>query len=187
MGEQTAEEQEIKEQATKEQAADGVKAGGIEDANKEAGQTSPLGADQTNLINAEIMEKLQRALAEFDNFRKRTMKEKASMYDDGIRDAVEKLLSVADNFERALLSADDKDGSFYKGVDMIYRQLIAAFEAIGVETLPGEGEPFDPNMHNAVVHVEDEAFGENIVAAVLQKGYKYKDKVIRHAAVKVAN
>ncbi|MDR1067526.1 MAG: nucleotide exchange factor GrpE [Clostridiales bacterium] len=137
--------------------------------------------------NAELLDKLQRSLAEFDNFRKRTIKEKASMYDDGVRDVVEKLLPTADSFERALAAADDKESGFYKGVEMIYRQLISAFDAIGVEAIRCSGEPFDPNAHNAVAHIEDESLGENVVAEELQKGYKYKDKIIRYAAVKVAN
>lgn len=135
----------------------------------------------------ELLDRLQRTMAEFDNFRKRTAKEKASMYSDGVRDAIEKLLPVIDNFERAMEAAPDQQGSFYTGVEMIYRQLTAALDEIGVEVLPGAGEAFDLNIHHAVAHVDDPAYGENIVIEELQKGYKYKDRVIRHVMVKVAN
>jgi molecular chaperone GrpE len=126
-------------------------------------------------------------MAEFDNFRKRTVKEKASIYDDGVKDTIEKLLPVVDNFERALAAAEDKETSLYKGIEMIFRQLSDIFKRLSVEPVPGAGEPFDPNVHHAVAHIEDENLGENIVAEELQKGYKYKDKVLRPSMVKVAN
>ncbi len=132
-------------------------------------------------------DKWQRALADYDNFRKRTIKEKASMYDDGVRNTVEKLLPSIDNFERALNASTNKADSFYKGVEMIYRQMLLALDDIGVEAIEAAGEKFDPALHHAVAHVEDQQYGENEVIDVLQKGYKYKEKVIRPCMVRVAN
>lgn len=138
---------------------------------------------------AEYLDRYQRTLAEFDNFRKRTIKEKASMYDDGMSDAVEKLLPIIDNFERAVnsVSEEDKQTALFKGLEMVYKQFCDVLSTLSVEEIEAEGKPFDPNFHNAVMHIEDENFGENEIAAVLQKGYKYKDKVIRPSMVQVAN
>lgn len=135
----------------------------------------------------EYLDKYQRTMADFDNFRKRTIKEKASMYDDGVKDTVEKFLPVIDNFERALASSQNKDDSFYKGVEMILRQLTGLLDYIGVEPIAAVGEKFDPNIHNAVAHVQDEAYSENEIIDELQKGYMYKDKVVRVSMVRVAN
>ena len=139
---------------------------------------------------AEAQDRFQRTLAEFDNFRKRTMKEKASMYDDGVRDTIEKLLPIFDNLERAISSVDGKvseDDPLLKGVKLTERQLKEILAAMGVEEIKALGEKFDPNVHAAVAHVDDEAYGENEVILDMLKGYKYKDKVIRHSMVKVAN
>ena len=132
-------------------------------------------------------DKYLRQVAEFDNFRKRTTAEKASMYSNGVRDTVEKLLPIIDNFERAVDSTEDKDDALYKGVEMILKQLKDMLKDIGVEEIPAEGEPFDPNLHNAVMHIDDEKCDTNVVVEVFQKGYKMGDKVIRHSMVKVAN
>ena len=138
---------------------------------------------------AEYLDKLQRTLADFDNFRKRTIKEKTSMYDDGVRETIEKLLPVIDNFERAVASAaqDNKNDSFYKGVSLIQRQLAGYLDDIGVEPAEEVGEKFDPLRHFAVAHAEDTQYEPGNIAEVLQKGYIYKDKVIRASMVKVAN
>ncbi len=136
---------------------------------------------------AELTDRLQRTMAEFDNFRKRTVKEKSAMFDMGVKDTIEKFLPVIDNFERAIQYADVKEGSFYKGVEMILRQLESALDFIGVEVIDACGKTFDPNIHNAVAHVEDESLGENEVVEVLQKGYRYKGTLIRPSMVKVAN
>ena len=139
---------------------------------------------------AEAQDRFQRTLAEFDNFRKRTMKEKASMYDDGVRDTIEKLLPIFDNLERAISPVDGKvseDDPLLKGVKLTERQLKEILAAMGVEEIKALGEKFDPNVHAAVAHVDDEAYGENEVILDMLKGYKYKDKVIRHSMVKVAN
>ncbi|NLK36777.1 MAG: nucleotide exchange factor GrpE [Epulopiscium sp.] len=140
--------------------------------------------------SADYLDKYQRCLAEFDNFRKRTSKEKASMYDDGIRSAVEKLLPVIDNFERALSAPGEintEEDSFYKGIQMIMKQLQEILVSMGVEEIKALGEKFDPNLHAAVAHEDNDAYSENEVIEELRKGYKYKDKVIRHSMVKVAN
>lgn len=135
----------------------------------------------------EAQDKWLRQLAEFENFRKRTNQEKMGMYNNGVRDTVEKFLPVVDNFERAVAATEDKESSTYKGIEMILKQLLDVMKAIGVEEIPAEGEPFDPNVHSAVMHIEDEGCDENVVVEVFQKGYKHGDKVIRPAMVKVAN
>ena len=137
---------------------------------------------------AELNDKYLRVLAEFDNFRKRTAKEKASMYDDGVVDAVTMFLPVIDNLQRALESVgNNTDNPLYMGVDMIHKQLIKTLNELGAEEISAVGEPFDPNHHYAVAHAEDSSYSENTVTEELQKGYKYKDKVLRHSMVKVAN
>lgn len=145
--------------------------------------------EKAEASSKDYLDKLQRNMAEFDNFRKRTNIEKASMYENGTRDTVEKFLPILDNFERAIssMSDEDKKNSMFKGIEMIFNQVIEFFENMGVEELAGVGETFDPNIHNAVLHIDDDSFGENVVAEVMQKGYKYKDKVIRPSMVKVAN
>jgi len=136
----------------------------------------------------EAQDKYHRVLAEFDNFRKRTTKEMFARHDDGIRTACEKLLPIVDNFERALNAQENKEDPFYQGITMIARQLNATLEELGVEPIPIEKEtPFDPNLHNAVAHIQDESHGQNVIIDELQKGYMHKDKVIRHSMVRVAN
>ena len=128
-----------------------------------------------------------RMLAEYDNYRKRTQKEKESMFSDGISKVVSAILPVIDNFERALIS-DSSDEEFKNGVDMIYKQLVTTLEGLGVRELECQGKVFDPTMHNAIMHIDDEQYGENEIVEVFQKGYIYKDEtVLRHAVVKVAN
>lgn len=139
---------------------------------------------------AENFDKYQRCLAEFDNFRKRTAREKATMYDDGVRDTVEKLLIVVDNLERAVAAQDgkaDENDGFFKGVEMTLKQFQEVLYGLGVEEIKALGEQFDPNLHAAVAHEDDENYGENEIILEMLKGYKYKDKVIRHSMVKVAN
>ncbi|MBR1443058.1 MAG: nucleotide exchange factor GrpE [Firmicutes bacterium] len=132
-------------------------------------------------------DKYLRLFAEFDNFRKRTSSEKAGMYDNGVRDTIERFLPVIDNLERALSANVNEEDPMYKGVAMIMKQITELFESMKVIEISEIGVPFDPNIHNAVMHVEDESFDENSVAEVLQKGYSYHDKVIRPAMVKAAN
>ena len=134
----------------------------------------------------ELTDRLKRNMAEFDNFRKRTEKEKASMYIIGAREIVEKILPVVDNFERGLAQAPEED-AFAEGIRMIYKQLMTTLEELGVKPIEAVGKEFNPDFHNAVMHVEDEETGENIVVEEFQKGYTYKDFVVRHSMVKVAN
>ena len=138
---------------------------------------------------AELTDKEKRQLAEFENFRNRTEKEKSQMYMVGARDVIEKLLPVVDNFERGLKSIpeDQKDGPVASGMEMIYKQLITVLTDLGVTPIEAVGQEFDPNFHNAVMHAEDEELGENTVSEEFQKGYKYKDAVLRHSMVKVVN
>ena len=138
---------------------------------------------------ADLTDKLTRQMAEFDNFRKRTEKEKASMYEIGARDVIEKILPVVDNFERGLqsVSEEQKADPFVDGMDKIYKHLLTTLEGIGVTTIESVGAEFNPDLHNAVMHVEDEEVGENIIVEEFQKGYKYRDTVVRYSMVKVAN
>ena len=137
----------------------------------------------------ELTDRLKRSMAEFDNFRKRTDKEKSVMYEIGAKDVIEKILPVVDNFERGLSAIpDDAKGTpFADGMEKIYKQLIKTLDDLGVKPIEAVGKEFDPSFHNAVMHVEDESLGENIVAAELQKGYMYRETVIRHSMVQVAN
>jgi len=143
--------------------------------------------DELNAQNAELLDKLQRSLAEFDNFRKRTIKEKSEMFDIGAMSIVTKILPVVDNFERALNSLTNKEDNMYKGILMIYKQLEEALDSSEVKAIACMGEKFDPNLHNAVAHEKIEGAEENVIVEELQKGYRFKDKVIRPSMVKVAN
>ena len=137
----------------------------------------------------DLTDRLRRQMAEFENFRKRTEKEKSQMFDMGAKTIVEKVLPVIDNFERGLAAVpeDKKEDAFVVGMDKIYKQFLTTLEEVGVKPIEAVGQEFDPNFHNAVMHVEDEELGENIVAEELQKGYMYRDAVVRHSMVKVAN
>ena len=137
----------------------------------------------------ELTDKLTRQMAEFDNFRKRTEKEKSQMYEVGAKDIIEKILPVVDNFERGLdaVKEEEKEDPFVQGMEKVYKHLVTTLEGIEVKPIEAVGQPFDPNFHNAAMHVEDENFGENIVAEEFQKGYTYRDSVVRHSMVKVAN
>ena len=137
----------------------------------------------------ELTDKVKRQMAEFDNFRKRTEKEKSQMFETGAKSIIEKILPVVDNFERGLaaIPEEEKGSAFAEGMEKIYKQLMTTLEEIGVTVIEAAGAEFDPNLHNAVMHVEDEELGENIVAEEFQKGYKYHDSVVRHSMVKVAN
>ena len=137
----------------------------------------------------EFNDRLRRNLAEFDNYRKRTDKEKSAMFEMGAKDIVERILPVIDNFERGLatIPEEEKGSAFANGMEMIYKQLLKNLEDAGVKPIEAVGKPFDPNFHNAVMHIEDENLGENVVAQELQKGYMYRDSVIRYSMVQVAN
>ncbi len=128
-------------------------------------------------------------MAEFDNFRKRTEKEKSQMYEIGAKDIIDKILPVVDNFERGLgaVKEGEKEDPFIQGMEKVYKQLMTTLESVEVKPIEAVGKEFNPDFHNAVMHVEDENFGENIIAEEFQKGYMYRDSVVRHSMVKVAN
>lgn len=192
---EAADQEEIREEAETEEAAE-------EPVNPEAEeeQASGLGEkkgffrkkekkDKKDEQIAELTDKVKRQLAEFENFRNRTEKEKSQMYTIGARDVVEKILPVVDNFERGLKSIpeEEKESPVASGMEMIYKQLMTVLTDLGVTPIEAVGQEFDPNLHNAVMHVENEDLGENIIAEEFQKGYKYKDAVLRHSMVSVAN
>lgn len=137
----------------------------------------------------ELTDKLKRQMAEFENFRKRTEKEKSQMYDLGAKSMIERVLPVIDNFERGLIAVpeDQKEDAFVDGMNKIYKQMMTTLEEAGVKPIEAVGAEFNPDFHNAVMHIEDESLGENIIAEELQKGYMYHDNVVRHSMVKVAN
>ena len=137
----------------------------------------------------ELTDRVTRQMAEFDNFRKRTEKEKSVMYEIGAKSVVEKLLPIVDNFERGFMAVEEKDreDAFVVGMQMIYKQVLTMFEEIGVKPIEAVGKEFDHDLHNAEMHVEDESVGENIIVEEFQKGYTYRDAVIRYSMVKVAN
>lgn len=137
----------------------------------------------------QLNDRLIRQMAEFDNFRKRTEKEKSTMFEVGAKDIIERILPVVDNFERGLgaVGEEEKDSAFVQGIEKIYKQLMTVLDEAGVKPIEAVGKEFDPNFHNAVMHAEDEELGENIVAEEFQKGYMYRESVVRHSMVKVVN
>jgi molecular chaperone GrpE len=177
--EETVENTEVKEENTTEETVETV------EENKESTMEEKL--EEAQKQAKDNLDKYIRQLAEFENFRKRSNSEKTAMYSNGVRDTVEKLLPVIDNFERAVEAADDKEDPMYKGVEMILKQFMEILENLGVKEIPSKGEPFDPNVHSAVMHIDDESCDENVVVEVFQKGYTLGDKVIRPSMVKVAN
>ena len=189
-------------QSAEERAAMGAAAAAAEleaeDKAKETAETAS-GAEtaedeQNSAAQAEIEalnDRLKRTLAEFENFRKRSEREKAQMFDLGAKSVLEKFLPVIDNFERSVAQVPESEDSgikaYAEGMDMIYRQLLKNLKEAGVEAIDAKVKPFDPAYHNAVMHEDNEALGENVVSEELQKGYLYKDSVLRHSMVKVAN
>jgi len=145
--------------------------------------------DKKDLKIEELNDRLIRTMAEFDNFRKRSDKEKAQMFEIGARDIIEKVLPVIDNFERGLgaITEEEKEGAFAQGIEKIYKQLLTSLTDAGLKPIEAVGNSFDPNFHNAVMHAEDPEQGENLVAEEFQKGYLYRDTVVRHSMVKVVN
>ena len=174
----TAEEAQTSQETQEEQEASGEKKGFFKKKK-----------DPRDEKIEELTDRVKRQMAEFDNFRKRTDKEKSTMYEMGARDMIEKILPIVDNFERGLATIPDeaKGSPFAEGMEKIYKQFTKTLEEAGVKTIEAVGKEFDPNFHNAVMHVEDENFGENVVAEELLKGYTYRDSVVRHSMVKVAN
>ena len=182
------EEPVVETEETPEEAA--AKAAAMEAEVEEAfGDENIEKADKKDIAIADLTDRLKRSMAEFDNFRKRSEKEKATMFDMGARSVAEKLLPIVDNFERAMTAtpAEGEGRAFADGIAMIYNQMTKTLEDLGVKPIDCVGQAFDPNFHNAVMHIEDESLGENVVAEELLKGYMYKDSVLRHSMVKVAN
>lgn len=145
--------------------------------------------DEKDILIEELTDKYKRTFAEFDNFRKRSEKERAAMFEVGAKSIVEKILPIVDSFERGLatLSDEEKESPFADGMDKVYKQMVKALEEAGVTPIDAVGKEFDPNFHNAVMHGEDENLGENIIAEEFQKGYMYRDTVVRYSMVKVVN
>lgn len=188
--EETVEEvtEEKVEEATKEAAEESTEKKSKKDKKKSV-RALELELDKAQEKVADLTDRYQRLMAEFENARKRTEKEKKQNYDIGAKEVLSKLLPVVDNFERGFdtLSEEEKEGAFAQGFIKIYQQMMDAFKEIGVTAMEAEGKEFNPDFHNAVMHVEDEELGENVVAQEFQKGYMYKDMVLRHSMVKVAN
>lgn len=164
-----------------------VQAEDASDAEEQA--DSKKTADPKDAVIADLQDRVKRQMAEFDNFRKRTDKEKSAMFEMGASDVIKKLLPVVDNFERGFKSItdDEKETPFAKGMDMVYKQMIKMLEDLEVKPIEAVGLEFNPDFHNAVMHVEDESAGEGIIVEEFEKGYTYRDTVIRHSMVKVAN
>ena len=156
---------------------------------KGAAEKAEAAAAEQEAKIKEANDKYARLFAEFDNYRKRSEKEKSQRYDFGVKDTIDKILPVLDNFERGLaaVTEEQKSDSFVQGMEMIYKQLLKVLEDIGVKPIEAVGKEFNPDFHNAVMHVDDPEVGENIVVEEFQKGYIYKDHVVRYSMVKVAN
>ena len=187
VAEETVEE-EADSEASEEEALEETAEEGSEKGAKGLFKRKPKKDKKDEQIE-ELKDKLTRQMAEFDNFRKRTEKEKSAMYEIGAKDIIEKILPVVDNFERGLgaVTEEQKEDSFVSGMEMIYKQIMTTLDSVGVKAIEAVGNEFDPDFHNAVMHVEDEEVGENIVVEEFQKGYTYRDTVVRRSMVKVAN
>lgn len=182
------EEQEVKAEDLEEENVDAETAEQEEAVEEETSETVEEPAKEDKKAQ-ELNDKLMRTIAEFDNFRKRSEKEKSAMFEIGAKSIIEKILPVLDNFERGLdsISEEEKGSAFAQGIEQIYKQFVKVLDEAGVKAIEAVGNEFDPNFHNAVMHVEDDSLGENIVAEEFQKGYMYKESVVRHSMVKVAN
>ena len=179
-----AEEKDVKEEKAKDTEQKAETEEPVEELVEEAADA----ADELAQKVADLTDRLQRSMAEFDNYRKRTEKEKPARYDMGVRSVIEKVLPILDNFERGLATVDtaNKD-PFAEGMDKIYKQMSAMLDELGVEPIEAVGQKFNPDFHNAVMHVEDEEAGENVIVEEFQRGYTYKGGVVRYSMVKVAN
>lgn len=165
--------------------AEGKEATGKKEAKKKKKEKKDKRDEQIE----DLTDRLKRSMAEFDNYRKRVEKEKSHMYEIGAKDVIEKILPVLDNFERGFdsLSEEEREAPFAAGMDKIFQQLEKTLEELGVKPIEALNQEFDPNFHNAVMHVDDETVGENVIVEEFQKGYCYKETVVRHSMVKVAN
>ena len=189
-------EAETTEENTEEVTAEEVVEEDTEaDAEEEADEEKSSGGffkkkdkkDKKDAQIEELTDKVRRQMAEFENFRKRSEKEKTQMYEVGAKGILEKILPVVDNFERGLKGMEESEDPFAQGMQMIYKQLMTSLEEAGVKAIEAVGQEFNPDLHNAVMHVEDDEFGENEIVEEFQKGYMYHDSVLRHSMVKVAN
>ena len=186
-GEVPAEEEAKSSESEEQEASDGQEQEASNDGKEKKGFFKKKNPKDEKI--EDLTDKLTRQMAEFDNYRKRTEKEKSAMYEIGAKDIIEKILPVIDNFERGFQSVEDgkKDDPFVDGMDKVYKQLMKTLEDAGVKQIEALGEEFNPEFHNAVMHVEDDEAGENIIVEEFQKGYLYRDSVVRHSMVKVAN
>ena len=184
-----ADASDIKEEAPVEKDSAGEDAGKKEEKKGWRDRKKDKESEKKDAQIEELNDRLKRSMAEFDNFRKRTEKEKAAMFEVGAKSVIEKILPVVDNFERGLkaLPEEEKESPFAEGMDKIYKQLLTTLEELEVKPIEAVGCEFDPDFHNAVMHVEDEEAGENVIVEEFQKGYTYRDSVVRHSMVKVAN
>lgn len=155
-----------------------------------ATEEQPAEKDKKDILIEELNDKYMRTFAEFDNFRKRSEKEKAAMFEVGAKSIIEKILPIVDSFERGLGTLSEEEiaaNPFADGMDKVYKQMVKALEEVGVTPIEAVGKEFDPNLHNAVMHGDDDQYGENIVSEEFQKGYMYRDTVVRYSMVKVEN
>ena len=183
---QDSEESTVKQDdAQSDSGADSEEASDGEQKRKKGFRKKDKKDEQIEALN----DKYQRLFAEFQNYRNRSEKEKAAMFEVGAKSIIEKILPVVDNFERGIasLSEEDLGSPVGEGMSLIYKQMTAALEEMGVTVIETEGKEFDPNLHNAVMHEDNDALGENMISEEFQKGYQYRDTVIRHSMVKVAN
>ena len=192
MEEEILENEEINDAAEEETVEEAEEAAAEEpEAEKEKGSffKKKEKKDKKDEKIEELTDRVRRQMAEFDNFRKRTEKEKTQMFETGAKSIVEKILPVVDNFERGLaaVTEEEKGTPFVEGMEKIYKQIMTTLEGVGVKPIEAVGQEFNPDFHNAVMHVEDEEAGENIITEEFQKGYMYHDSVVRHSMVKVAN
>ena len=173
-----------------EEAAENAEASGTEETEKKGFFKKKDKKDKKDEKIEELNDRLMRQMAEFDNFRKRSEREKSQMFDLGAKDIVEKILPVIDNMERGLATVAPEvmeNDAFAQGMEKVYKHFMTVLEQTGVKPIEAVGNEFNPDFHNAVMHVEDETVGENIVVEEFQKGYMYKESVVRHSMVKVAN
>ncbi len=194
---ETEAEKETEEEASDApEEADEESAGGAEKAGKEKEKKGfrkknreEKKTDALNEKIGELEDKVKRQLAEFENFRNRTEKEKSAMFEVGAKSVIEKMLPVVDNFERGLsgLSEEEKEGAFAAGMQMVYKQLLTELDNLGVKPIEAVGNEFDPNLHHAVMQVESEEYESGIVAQEMMKGYTYRDAVVRHSMVAVVS
>lgn len=194
MTDEEAEMPQDPQEAAEDEESEDSDAGDADDKNTDEKKSSgkkkkKFLKDKRDQKIEELNDRLLRNMAEFENFRNRSEKEKSAMFEIGAKSVVEKILPVVDNFERGLsaVSEDEKENAFVKGMEAVYKQFTAALGEIGVTPIEAVGKEFDPNLHNAVMHAEDDSMEANMVSEELQKGYIYKDSVVRHSMVKVVN